>query len=250
MKPPIIHLLKAFLLFLGISNGTIAQLSYYVVDERQPIDSTAYEAMKERLLHQLRTSVHPDFRIMYENSWVLRRNRDSIVYLVKLKFDNSRPPSDSLSTKPRSLVVGDTFPAMILRDLSGQPMDLRDLAGKPTLVNGWFIACPPCLEEMPALGQIQSSLGDSVNFVAVTFEKVEAVQAFLPQHPFPFRHVPAARELIDRIGIRTYPVNIFLDRHRVVRRIEHGIPGEWSDKGGLTSGTGEEFTAYLRSLLR
>jgi thiol-disulfide isomerase/thioredoxin len=250
MKRPIIHLLKAFLLFLGLFTGIVAQPSYYVVDDRLPIDSTAYEAMKERIVHQLRTTVHPDFRIQSEHSWVLRRNRDSIVYQVKLKFDNSRPPGDSLSTKPRRLEVGDTFPSMIIRDLSGQPLDLRDLAGKPTLVNGWFIACPPCLEEMPALVRIQSLLGDSVNFVAVTFEKVEAVQAFLPQHPFPFRHVPAARELIDRIGIRTYPVNIFLDRHRVVRRIEHGIPGEWSDTGGLTSGTGEEFTAYLRSLLR
>ena len=248
MRHPYRHVLMAFLL-LGLSESSFAQRTYVEVEAGEMLDSVGYAAFKDRIVGALQTSVHPYFHIAQETFQEVRRNRDSIIVRVKLRFENNRPPGDSLSTKPSRLQVGDTFPAMKVRGLSGQPVDLGGMGGKPTLINFWFIACPPCLEEMPALGDIRRKLGDSVHFVAVTFEKPEAVYTFLQRQAFPFLHVPDAWGLIERVGVRTYPVNVFLDRHRVVRRIENGIPAEWREQGRLTSGSGEEFARFLRGLM-
>jgi peroxiredoxin len=38
-----------------------------------------------------------------------------------------------------------------LADMQGKPWTLKDLRGKVVLLNFWFIGCPPCVHEIPAL---------------------------------------------------------------------------------------------------
>ncbi len=97
---------------------------------------------------------------------------------------------------------------------------------------------------MPTLGDIWRKLGDSFHFVAVTYEQPGAVRELLNRHPFLYRQVAVAQDLIDRVGIRSYPVNVFLDRDRVVRRIENEIPAEMLKGGGMKTGVSARKSAY------
>jgi thiol-disulfide isomerase/thioredoxin len=42
---------------------------------------------------------------------------------------------------------------------NGEQLSLADFHGKVVLVNFWATWCPPCVEEMPSLDQLQANLG-------------------------------------------------------------------------------------------
>jgi thiol-disulfide isomerase/thioredoxin len=52
------------------------------------------------------------------------------------------------------------MPALSFTDADGQEVGLEDFSGEALLVNLWATWCVPCREEMPALAELQSELGD------------------------------------------------------------------------------------------
>ena len=53
----------------------------------------------------------------------------------------------------------------------GAPMTVGDLSGKTLLINLWATWCPPCREEMPALNELQATLGgDAFEVVAINLD--------------------------------------------------------------------------------
>ena len=49
---------------------------------------------------------------------------------------------------------------LALEDIDGRPYKLTDYRGQIVLVNFWATWCPPCIEEMPALGRLRQRLAD------------------------------------------------------------------------------------------
>lgn len=133
--------------------------------------------------------------------------------------------------------------------LDNRKISINSLKGKPTLINFWFTTCKPCIEEMPVLNAIKTQLIDSVNFLAITFETTEKTKAFLNKHKFNFTQIANAKEFTDSMKMQAFPVNIFLDKNGIVRKIEKGIPYIIDDKKQLIMGDGKEFLAAIRELL-
>ena len=75
------------------------------------------------------------------------------------------------------------------------------------------------------------------------------VNTFLKKHQFTFLQIADAKKLIDSMGISTFPVNIFLDKNGIVRKIEGGIPYIIDDKMTMKMGDGTEFLKALTELL-
>ncbi len=62
-------------------------------------------------------------------------------------------------------------PDFSLPDRSGKKWSLSSLRGRPVLLNFWFSTCPPCIEEMPGLEQLQGRLGDKAVVLAVSVDE-------------------------------------------------------------------------------
>ena len=60
---------------------------------------------------------------------------------------------------PVKLKVGDPAPQFVRRDLQGRPFDLKAQRGKIVLIDFWASWCPPCIVEIPHLGQLQKQYG-------------------------------------------------------------------------------------------
>jgi thiol-disulfide isomerase/thioredoxin len=60
---------------------------------------------------------------------------------------------------PVKLKVGDTAPQFSRDDLKGKAFDLKAQRGKIVLIDFWASWCPPCMEEIPHLDQLQKTYG-------------------------------------------------------------------------------------------
>ena len=76
-----------------------------------------------------------------------------------------------------------------------------------TVYNFWFVACKPCVDEIPVLNQLAAKYNnDSVRFIAITFDTPEKVEAFLTKNPFNFMIGILPQESINHIKkISFYP---------------------------------------------
>lgn len=102
------------------------------------------------------------------------------------------------------------MPAFDLRDLAGKRVTSADLRGKPTLVNFYFAACAPCILEVGPLNKFAASRKD-INFLAVTFDEAPEARAFVQRYKFQWRVVPDARDFIDRMAVKRYPMMALFD---------------------------------------
>ena len=59
------------------------------------------------------------------------------------------------------------LPDVVVSDLDGKPVNLRSLIGTALVINYWYSSCPPCREEMPALGLVAGEFSDRVRFVGI-----------------------------------------------------------------------------------
>jgi peroxiredoxin len=60
---------------------------------------------------------------------------------------------------PVKLKVGDLAPQFTRGDLQGHLFDLKAQRGKIVLIDFWASWCPPCILEIPHLGQLQKQYG-------------------------------------------------------------------------------------------
>jgi len=64
--------------------------------------------------------------------------------------------------------------------VDGKPQTLSALKGHPIVVNFWASWCGPCVEEMPALSQLQRDYAKKgIQFVGLGVDSEKNVQAFL-----------------------------------------------------------------------
>ncbi len=74
--------------------------------------------------------------------------------------------------------IGQAAPDFTVKD-SQKSVTLSQFRGKPVLLNFWATWCPPCVEEMPSMVQLQQQLGDKVVILAVSADVDEdAYQKF------------------------------------------------------------------------
>jgi len=119
------------------------------------------------------------------------------------------------------------------KDRDGQQTTLKTFKGNVILLNLWATWCSPCVEEMPALSQLQNKyFGRGLKIVTVSEDSsAQKVEAFFKKHGI--SNLPVFLDdkmaLLKSVGSRGLPVTILFDRQgKEVRR----FPGfvDWTDK--------------------
>ena len=108
--------------------------------------------------------------------------------------------------------LGERFPSLRLVDLEGEPVEIESLRGSVVVLNFWFIACPPCLAEIPRLNRVvQAYAGEGVSFFALTFDEAPALRDFLSEIPFDYRVVSTTLDELESLSVSTYPSHLVID---------------------------------------
>ncbi len=123
--------------------------------------------------------------------------------------------------------MGTHFPIEIFKKNDSKNYSSSYLKGKPTLVNFWSTTCEPCLEELPYLKEIETTLGSKVNFVAITYDSKEKVNKFLSKKSFNFLHITdALPQLKLLLPIIRNPMSFIIDRNGNIKEIYGSINGD------------------------
>jgi cytochrome c biogenesis protein CcmG/thiol:disulfide interchange protein DsbE len=234
---------------------TFGQTKYILTNDGEIVDTVAYYKMKDSKIEKLK-SILPskDVKVLIKDNFkIVRQNQDSLIYSYKWDIKIGEPKVKETKSFEPDDYLDKEFPLPLLATLDNKKISIKDLKGKPTLINFWFTTCKPCIEEMPVLNGIKNQLKDSVNFIAITYEKTEKTKAFLKKHKFTFRQIANAEKFTNSMSMTAFPVNIFLDKNGIVRKIESGIPyvidNNKNKNKKMKMGDGNEFLTVLRELL-
>ncbi|HKD86624.1 MAG TPA: TlpA disulfide reductase family protein [Terriglobales bacterium] len=115
--------------------------------------------------------------------------------------------------------IGNPAPDFSITD-SQHTVVLSQLRGKPVVLNFWATWCPPCVEEMPSLVQLQKQLGDKVTILAVSEDADDgAYKQFIHDHGVDLLSVrEGSHKTSDVYGTFRYPETYVIDRNGKILR--------------------------------
>jgi len=119
-----------------------------------------------------------------------------------------RRPGGDICSSPYPPVA--ELPPFALRDLAGKPVNSASFKGKPTLINFYFATCVPCIREVGPLNHFAAAR-PGMNFLAVTFDEAAVARDFVARYHLRWRVIPDAREFIDRMRVKQYPMMALFD---------------------------------------
>jgi thiol-disulfide isomerase/thioredoxin len=134
--------------------------------------------------------------------------------------------------------IGKPAPTFALND-GQQAVNLASLHGHVVLLNFWATWCGPCIQELPALEQMQRDL-PQVNVVTVSTDEDEATyRAFLLRNRVSLLSVREGDMKANELyGSIRYPETYAIDKNGIIRRKFIG-PQDWAST---------EIENYLRKL--
>ena len=129
-------------------------------------------------------------------------------------------------SKPTDINV--PAPDFTIKD-SDRSVTLSQLRGKIVVLNFWATWCPPCVDEMPSLEQLQKKLqGTDITILAVSVDDdADDYHKFLKQHAIDLLTVRESGQKTDtgviapvssRYGTYKVPETYIIDRKGVIRR--------------------------------
>jgi len=124
-------------------------------------------------------------------------------------YGASRPPR-----------IGETAPDFTVQD-SDRKVTLSELRGKVVVLNFWATWCPPCVEELPSLLDMQRKMKDKgVTVLAVSIDDdAGAYHKFLVDQKVDLLTVRDDRHASNALyGTFKFPESYIIDRNGVMRR--------------------------------
>lgn len=105
-----------------------------------------------------------------------------------------------------------------LTDLQGNTYTKATVKGKVVVLNFWFIACQPCLREMPQLNELVDQFKNKdVVFLAPAMDEKDKLEEFLHKKVFTYNIIPAANAFVKALKIASFPTHLIADKTGVVR---------------------------------
>ena len=132
-----------------------------------------------------------------------------LVLVLSGCYSGSRPPR-----------IGNMAPDFTLQD-SDRTVALKDFHGQVVVLNFWATWCPPCIEEMPSLVEMQRRMrAKGIAVVAVSIDVDEnAYHQFVKDHGVNLLTVRDPQQKTPALyGTHGWPETFVIDRNGFMRR--------------------------------
>lgn len=138
-----------------------------------------------------------------------------------------------LISPPKSVVNKNTLvntkaPDFSVTDIYGNTYNMDELKGNVVVMNFWFVACPPCIQEIPELNELVNSYKEIPNVVFLAFAKdtETLLGKFLAHSEFNYSIIPNAKEIAKQYGVYAYPTHVVVDKNGIIQYSSIGFKEE------------------------
>ena len=155
-------------------------------------------------------------------------SNDSLTYYQLYKFEETvdKDINNAISQWGKQdfayfQTEGKELPNFNFVDLSGNIYTKQNTKGKILVLKCWFLACSPCVKEIPELNVLVEKYKNQKDIIFVSIAKDEAneVKNFLSKHPFSYANVAGkTKYLEDSLAINSYPMHFVIDRKGLIVR--------------------------------
>ena len=106
---------------------------------------------------------------------------------------------------------GTRMPELVLRNASGESVQLSSYQGGPLVINLWATWCPPCRREMPVLQNAQHQHQDVTFLFVNQGESMQSVSTFLETQGLNLGNVlfDSGGQLAQKVGSMALPTTLF-----------------------------------------
>ena len=119
------------------------------------------------------------------------------------------------------------------KDVNKNHLSKKELEGKVIVVNFWFTACKPCIEEIPLLNEVVTSYKDKgVVFIAPGLDEASLVNKFLVKHPFNYQVVANQTAYADKMKVEVFPTHLITDKKGIIKQVVIGYHADIKDQLG------------------
>ncbi|PJB12605.1 MAG: hypothetical protein CO119_05805 [Flavobacteriales bacterium CG_4_9_14_3_um_filter_40_17] len=120
----------------------------------------------------------------------------------------------------RKSLMGKPFPDFEKTSLNGKTINKSFLKGKVVVFNFWFVACKPCVREIPDLNKLVSKYDQrKVVFVAPGTDSRDVITNFIKKLPFDYTILPDSGSLSGKVSITGYPTHFVVDQDGIIRAV-------------------------------
>lgn len=118
-----------------------------------------------------------------------------------------------------------------LTDLNNKKWDSKELLGKTIIINFWFTACKPCIQEMIYLNKlVEENKDSSVVFIAPAPENEAQIKKFLKKYVFDYNITPSSTDFISSMNIENFPAHLVVDKEGIIRQVFIGYADDIKEK--------------------
>jgi thiol-disulfide isomerase/thioredoxin len=147
---------------------------------------------------------------------------DSTVYYKLYKLNNSIDSDITTTIRYWGLqeydyykLEGVEFPDFKFVDMDGNIYDRESTKGKIVVIKCWFLACLPCIKEMPVLNELRQKYlaQKDVLFISLCWDPKNKVNSFLKKNTFNYSTVPDQYKfLTEGLSLNGYPTHFVLNK--------------------------------------
>ena len=210
MKQIVFFILSVLFISLQYSYSQEIPKGAIIIDENTIIKDESGE----------RVEMFKFMELMNSGEWTMDPVNDPEGKLLYMQMRKASEEEKKMMTEMQmqgnaSNLIGESAPNFKMIDINGKTISSENTKGKVLVLNFWFIACKPCVSEIPELNEVYEKYKNDTNvvFASITFDKRAKVNSFLKKHSVKYPTVSDAKEVCDLFKITGYPTNIVIDKN-------------------------------------
>lgn len=121
------------------------------------------------------------------------------------------------------LVGTDATPFTVI-DMTGAEYSLESLQGKVVVLNFWFIACKPCVMEIPELNElVEKYHSEDIVFIGFANDRKKAIEKFLVTQVFDYNLIPNSMMTAQSYQVFAFPTHVVINKDSKIELILTGF---------------------------